>query len=95
MCVSPAHFGDHGPAWLFVAGSVQKDPGLHESFPGADPNAVSRDKSLFLGAKPEASRCPACPAESTSRAPELPGAPAPPLREVTHAWRAAPAIILL
>ena len=43
MCVSPAHFGDHGPAWLFVAGSVQNDPGLHESFPGADPGRIGQD----------------------------------------------------
>ena len=28
--VSPAHFGDHGPAWLFVAGGVQEDRGLRE-----------------------------------------------------------------
>jgi hypothetical protein len=36
-------------------------------------------------AKPAASRWSACPAENTSRASQLPGAPAPPLRQVTHA----------
>jgi hypothetical protein len=49
------------------------------------PNAISPDKSLILGAKPGASRWPARPAESTARASDLPGAPAPSLREVTHA----------
>jgi hypothetical protein len=31
------------PAWLFVAGGVQKDRGLHESFPNADPGRIGRD----------------------------------------------------
>ena len=30
MSVRLAHFGDHGPAWLFVAGGVQEDGGLRE-----------------------------------------------------------------
>ena len=70
------------------AGALQSDPTRESSQVRPlqqVPNAVSPDKSLFLGAKPGASRWPARPAESTSRASELPGAPAPPLREVTHA----------
>lgn len=30
MSVRPVQFGDHGPAWLFMAGGVQEDRGLRE-----------------------------------------------------------------